>query len=296
VHDQIRVANSKPALLIASAIGAGPALTGAAAFSQSNNFTYELRLISDQATSGQICAFGESVTISFWLEARARANSLAPGNANFGVVRAATGPSGLQPSAIQLTDSVAGSRLLRGVVNPSGPGGFALTGRMPGFRSGGPVTDTTVSPWHSTADNGPNPTPFPSGSNNAFGTFDANGDRLYGFDAYVGPFRTGAINPWIADFPSVPVGQFSAWSRVYKVDLLLVNPSVERFVELNFSAYLSAGVQTQNIGGDTWLMNVSASSPASGSVTGRTSVLICPSPSAATMMALGLCVAGRRRR
>jgi MYXO-CTERM domain-containing protein len=269
----------------------------AAALAQTNNFTYELRLVSSQvAPNGEIALPASGGTVSFWLEARSRANSLGAGNSNFGVLRATTGPAGQQPAVISVTDSVADTRLGRGLTGGTGTGanaGTALTGRGPGFRAGG-TTDSTVSPWHSATQNGTGGAAFPSGTGNAMGAFDSNGDRLYGFDSYTGGSRVGDSDPWITQFPAVPVGEFSGWNRMYAIDVL-VSGNSERVINLNFSAYLSSGVRTQDLGG-TWLMNITAASPASGSVTGSTSFRVVPTPGAAAVLGLAGLAAARRRR
>jgi hypothetical protein len=252
---------------------------GTTVTAQTNNFTYELRLVSEQvAPGGQIALPPGGGTIRFWLEARSRANSLGAGNSNFGVLRATTGPAGQLPSRISVVDSVPETRLARGPIGLSGTGanaGTPLTGRGPGFRAGG-TTDSTVSPWHSATQNGTGGAAFPSGTGNAMGAFDQNGDRLYGFDAYTGGSRVGESDPWIAAFPPVPIGQFSTWNRMYRVDLV-VAPGPTRSIELTYSAYLCSGVRTQDLGG-TWLMNITAASPASGSVTGSFSFEVIEAP------------------
>jgi hypothetical protein len=236
---------------------------------QTNNFTYELRLNPvdpNVVSGGQFFVPPEGATIGFWVEGRARANSLGSGNSNYGVVRASTGPAGQTAAFISVVDSFGSTRLGRSVVTASGPGGFPLTGRMPLFRSTGPVDSATPSPWHSATLNGPGATAFPSNAGNQFGAFDLDGDRLYGFDCYVGPSRSGLNNPWLADFPITPEGQFSPWSRLYRVDVLVPDIGARPLV-VNAQAYLQAGVRAANIGGDTWLMNLTAAVPASGSAT-----------------------------
>lgn len=261
---------------------------------QSNTFLYSLQIVPLNppiAPGGFVCS-DTPLTLSFELRARALATSLAAGNQNYGIMRAGNGPAGQTSSFIAVTDSVTSTRLLRGVVNPAGPGGFPLTGRAERFRSGGPVNDLTASPWHSVDQNGPGSTAFPSGTGNQFGAFDFNGDRLYGFDAYAGGLRTGESNPWLADFPVTPIGQFTPWTTLYRFDVRIENATSRRAVTINAAAFLQAGVATSEVFG-SWPMRLvqGTSVPAA-----QYSIQFCPSPSAATMCGLGLCVAARRRR
>jgi uncharacterized protein (TIGR03382 family) len=281
-------------------IGAlGLALGGAAApaMAQGNSFTYELRLVNEQLSrDGLILLPRQGGTVSFWLEARSRANSLLSGNFNYGVLRAGNSPSGQSPAVIQVNDPISpATRLARGQVSPAGPGGFALTGRAAGFRNGGPVDDATASPWHSTSENGSGGAAFPSGAGNEFGAFDFSGTRLFGFDAFAGTTRTGATNPWTTQFPAAPVGDFTPWNRMYRVDVQIVDGFTPRNVLVSVGAFLSAGIRTVNSGG-TWTMSYAGSGLGGQFVTGSATIPIIPSPSAATVMGLGLAVASRRRR
>jgi hypothetical protein len=242
------------------------------AVAQSNNFTYEARIRSLDSTifPGSVVSVpSEGRTVSFVLEARARANSLAVGNSNFGVARFNTGPTGQSPSAITLTDSVPDSRLRRGLIGAFGTGansGTPLTGRALGFRAGG-TTGAMISPWHSTEENGTGGFAFPSATGNAMGAFDLDGDRIYGFDSYAGGTRAGELDPWIADFPAVPMNEFSAWRTLYHFDVRLA-PGADRPINLQATGYVAAGIRVVDLGG-SWTMNITPAAPASGSVSAQ---------------------------
>lgn len=235
---------------------------------QITQFEYELRIRSldpSLANGGGIQVPSSGRTLNFVVEGRARAISLAPGNVNYGVGRLTVGPAGSSaPSQIRVIDNALATVLRRGVVNPSGPGGFPLTGRARLFRSGGPVGDSQASPWHSVDQNGPQGGLFPSGANNQFGAFDLDGDRIYGFDAYLGSSRTGETNPWLGDFPISAVGQFSLWRELYFFDVVVAPTITPRSVIIQAGGYMSAAIRAQDIGGGTWIMGLTAAQPGSG--------------------------------
>jgi hypothetical protein len=287
-------------ITVVAAWAGSVSLVASVAWGQTNNFIFDLRIRTDALGTGSYNLSPAGVSLPFWLEARCMAVTLAPGHANYGVMRASTGPAGQLPSFISVTDSVASTRLARGVVSPNGPGGFPLTGRAPLYRSGGPVNDSTASDWHSTTLNGPGGAAFGSGTGNQFGAFDLNGDRLHGFDAAASPLRFGATDPWASDFPATPIGEWSPWARLYNFDVLIPQTVGERSITLRAWAFMSAGVLKREVSDGMWLMTVTNANSGSRSVT-ATEVSFhvprpWPTPSAATMMALGLCVAGRRRR
>jgi hypothetical protein len=244
---------------------------GATASAQQNVIQYELRIRSldpDLVSGGGVIIPTTGRTVRFVVEGRSQAVSLAPGNTHYGLGRLSVGPTGSGVAAqIRLVDSAGASRLRRGEVAPSGPGGFPLTGRAPLYRTGGPVSDTVASPWHSTDVNGTNNGLFPSGANNQFGAFDLDNDRIYGFDSYLGPARQGVLNPWLVDFPVVPLGSFSPWKELYLFDAFL-GPTIEpRIVTIQAEGFMAAAVRTQDIGGGNWLMSLaSATNGAAGAI------------------------------
>jgi hypothetical protein len=269
----------------------------ASAVAQTNNLSYELRLLGDSVNNGDTVSLPSSGgVVSFWLQARVRANTVAANTSNFGVGRATNGPAGQTPAFISVTDSVADTRLARGQVAADGGAGFALTGRGPLHRAGGPVDDLTDDAWHSATQNGTGGALFPSATGNQFGAFDQGGDRIYGFDAYIGPSRSGATNPWVGNFPATALGQFSPWANLYRVDVLVSGNSA-RSVTVNAAAFLSMFTRAQNIGGGTWLANLTSPTTGAASVTAPAVTFnVIPTPGAAALVGLGALAAGRRRR
>jgi hypothetical protein len=149
----------------------------ASAVAQTNNFNFELQIApigGTVANGGQLTLPATGGVVSFWLQGRSTAISLAAGQGNFGVGRATVGPAGQTPAFITVTDAVADTRLARGAIGTTGTGanaGTPLTGRGPLFRAGG-TAGSVVSPWHSATANGSGGGLFPSGTNNQMGAFD----------------------------------------------------------------------------------------------------------------------------
>jgi hypothetical protein len=179
---------------------------------------------------------------------------LSGGDTNLGV--AIAGPSATGPATIVLEDELDSSRLLRGVVVPVGPGGFALTGPAEGFRALGPVSDDEPSDWHTQDFNGPGVTPFPSSIGNEFGAFDQDGTRIYGWRAGPNLVQTSSANPFVFFQPSA-VGTFSLWQRLYAFEIYF-ETGANRNLTLRASATLSAGLRVSRLG-DVWTLRVAGS-------------------------------------
>lgn len=236
-------------------------------YAQTNNFVMELRITSpDVANGGSIVDPSVGDRVRFYLEARATALSLAPGQRNYGVGRVSSGPVGQTPAFIQLTDGLNGSRLLRSEVGAVGTGanaGVPLTGRMNPFRTGG-TSAATVSPWHSRDLNGTGGAVFPSGTGNAMGAFDLDGDRIYGFDCYGSGTRAGETNPYLAFWPEVALGAASEWIRVYAFEVR-IDAGAFRQIRLDAAGYMSAYTTFIDLGG-SWSANLTGSTTGSQSV------------------------------
>lgn len=265
--------------------------------------SFEMRLIADgdagaPSVSSQFAignAAGVTATrIGFWLQARVMQTG---GGQNWGITRASL-PAGGGTSFITLNDPSAGSSVSRGTVNGTG----SLFGRGLGFRSGGSSTGNTGNAAGSAA--------FPSGTNNNNGGLDNGGSgalmtRIYGFDAYVGATRNAAnpdepYNPWGvngasntsgADAPSVPLGEFSPWANLYRV-WVDIGSFDGRTVVINASALLNGSMQTSDVGGGLYPMQLSPGQTLSSSYT----FTVVPTPGAAAMLGLGGLAALRRRR
>lgn len=277
---------------------------GLAASAQAQTqWTFEMRLIAD-GTAGAPTGVGTAYNIGnpaavtasrvgFWLQARVSQT----GGQNWGITRASL-PSGGGTSFITLSDPAAGSSLSRGTVNSAN----SNYGRGTGFRSGGTATGQTG--------NAAGSAPYPSGTNNNNGGLDNGGSgavmtRVYGFDAYVGATRNASdpdniYNPWGvngaantsgADAPSVPVGEFSPWANLYRV-WVDITAFDGRTVTLNASALLNGSVQTSDVGGGLFPMQLSPGQTLSASTT----FTVTPTPGAAAMLGLGGLAAMRRRR
>lgn len=273
---------------------------GASVSAQTNNFLFDLRIVpigEQLAPGGALNLPASGGVLSFWLQGRSTAISLAPGQRNFGVGRASNGPAGQTPAFITVTDQETNTRLSRGSIGITGTGanaGTPLTGRGPLFRTSG-TSGGTVSPWHSATENGSGGSMFPSGAGNAMGAFDQNGDRLYGFDCYAGGVLAGEENPYTArGFVEVPIGQASAWYNLYRFDVA-VTTNQPRQIVINAAAYMSAFVGFIDLG-DSWTGNLSGLATGSRSVTASPFVITPPTPGAAAMVGLGALVAMRRRR
>ena len=277
---------------------------GLAASAQAQTaWTFEMRLIADGdagAPTGPGTAFNignaASVTasrIGFWLQARVSQT----GGQNWGITRASL-PAGGGTSFITMTDPAAGSSLSRGSVNAANTN----WGRGTGFRSGGAATGQTGNAAGSAA--------FPSGTNNNNGGLDNGGSgsatmRVYGFDAYVGSTRNASdpdniYNPWGvngagntsgADAPFVPVGEFSPWANLYRI-WVDISAFDGRAVVLNASALLNGSVQTSDVGGGLYPMQLSPGQ----TLTAAYTFTVTPTPGAAAMLGLGGLAAMRRRR
>jgi hypothetical protein len=285
-----------------SAIALAVTCLAASAMAQSNDFDYDLRIVEINGAvgnGGDVLLPAAGGVVSFWLQGRTTANSLAPNRSNFGIGRISAGPTGQTPAFIRVTDSVAETRLGRGSIGASGTGanaGVPLTGRGPLFRTGG-TSDSVVSPWHSATQNGTGGRPFPSGTGNEMGVFDQDGDRLHGFDCYGGFQRFGADNAFVAaGFTPNSLGETSVWYNLYRFDVL-VSGNTGRSVTLNAAGYVAAFVAFREISAGVWVSNVTG--PAAGSESAIAPAFtfnVIPSPGAAALMGLGALAAGRRRR
>jgi len=277
---------------------------GLAASAQAQQWSFEMRLIADGdagAPSGLGTAYNignpAGVTasrIGFWLQARVMQTG---GGQNWGITRASL-PAGGGTSFITLNDPAAGSSLSRGTVNSAN----SNYGRGTGFRSGGTATGQTGNAAGSAA--------FPSGTNNNNGGLDNGGSgalmtRIYGFDAYVGATRNASdpdniYNPWGvngatnnsgAAVSPVDQGTFSPWANLYRVWVDVASFS-GRTVVMNASALLNGSVQTSDVGGGLFPMQLSPGQTLSTSYT----FTVVPTPGAAAMLGLGGLAAMRRRR
>lgn len=266
--------------------------------------TFEMRLIAD-GTAGAPSGLGTAYSIGnpaavtasrigFWLQARVMQTG---GGDNWGITRASL-PAGGGTSFITLNDPAAGSSLSRGTISSSN----TTFGRGNGYRSGGTATGQTGNAAGSAA--------FPSGTNNNNGGLDNGGSgalmtRIYGFDAYVGATRNAVdpdniYNPWGVNGASnntgaaidpVAQGTFSPWANLYRVWVDIASFS-GRTVVINASALLNGSMQTSDVGGGLFPMQLSPGQTLSTSTT----FTVVPTPGAAAMLGLGGLAALRRRR
>lgn len=281
-------------LAVAGAIGAFNAAASA-------QYTFEMRLIPDGATGaptglGTEYPIGDpgavtATRIGFWLQARV-AQTL---NQNWGIARFSR-PSAAQGGGeafIRVTDGLNAMSISRGTVNASD----TLFGRGVGYRNG-PNGNTNNT---NTGNAGVN---FENGRLDATGP-EGTATMITNIDDYVGSTRTGATNPWgvnggaaSAAWPSD--GTFAPWANLYRVWIDIYD-FTNRSVTIDARGLLNGTVQTQNIGGDLWPMqvNVPAGQVASSIyilTTSEFSFNIVPTPGAAAVLGLGGLAALRRRR
>jgi hypothetical protein len=230
-----------------------------------SQYSYELRIRSLEPgleNGGTVPISASTPPLRFVLEGRVRATQLVGANQNRGIGRFTSGPGGTPGvSNIAVLDPVFSSRLLRGQYREVGPGGFPLTGRGPKYRLGGPG-DTVASLWHSKDQNGPDSTPWPLRTGNTPGALDFNRGLIYAIDATMTSVRPGDVDPWLTDFPIVPLGEFSAWSEVYYFDVEVSPVQSRRTITLQAAGQLSAAIEAR-LSDTLWLMNFA--SPAQSS-------------------------------
>lgn len=267
-------------------------------------YTFEYRIIADGdlgAPTGlgtQYPISGTATQIGFWIQARVSQTT----GQNWGIGRC-TAPQSPNCDFLTVSD-IASTTLNRGTVNSANTN----FGRGTGYRTGtGQNTAATNSAGNAA---------FPSTTGNLNGSFDQGGQRIYGWDAYVGGTRTGVadengdltINPWAVNGGSAPAaggapgsgntpvanGVFSPWANLYRFIVLVPDHSSNRTVTLNSSAQLNGTVQAAetSAGSGSFAMQLSAASQASATYT----FAVTPTPGAAALFGLGALAAGRRRR
>lgn len=264
-----------------------------AALAQTPVYTFEHRLIPDGAAGAPTGAWTQfaignpaavtATRIGFWLQARVSQT----GGTNYGIGRAGNGAT---PNASFISTSDAGSTLARGAINAGG----TQHGRGTGYRNGGSNVGETGNAAGSAA--------YPGSANNQNGGLDSGNRRIYGFDSYVGATRNGVddgegnfSNPWGvnggAAGAAVPTGEFSPWANLYRfyVDIGTNNGQT---VVLNYTVQLNGTLQTQDVGGGLFPLQLGAAQLVNGSYT----FTMVPTPGAAAVLGLGGLVAARRRR
>lgn len=303
--------------------------------SAQNGYTFEYRIIADGdagAPSGtwpSAPISNTATSIGFWIQARVSQTV----NTNWGIGRA-TAPAAPNCDFITVTDGAAiGSTTLnRGRTSTAASTGTSIhTGRGAGYTSGGlrsSVANGVISQDTPTGNNGNNtgantnaglmPAAFPGVTNAENGAFDSAGDRIYGFDAYVGGTRTGlldgdgspTINPWNVNGAAGTVGDgtgatpvangvFSPWANLYRFNVILDGATVntQRTITLNSSAQLNGTVQAAETSPGSGSFAMQLASP--GTVMSTQYSFVwgnVPTPGAAALMGMGMLAAGRRRR
>lgn len=295
-------------------------------------YTFEYRFVADgdgSANAPAAPAAGTSMPISntatqigFWLQARVMQTT----GQNWGIGRAGA-PGAPNCDFISLTDSAsAATTLNRGRTSASVTATGLHTGRGAGYTSGGLRSSTTngsISQDTATGNNGNNsgantnaaqmPAAFPGVTNAENGAFDNAGDRIYGFDCYVGATRSALddgegnlVNPWNVNgtAPSltatpVPNGEFSPWASLYRFVVILDGSTVntQRTIVLNSTVQLNGTLQAAETspGSGNWAMQLA--NP--GTVMSAQYSFVwgnVPTPGAAALMGMGMLAAGRRRR